>query len=184
MFSNVFQCFLTFSNVTYFHSHSHSLSLSHSLTLSHSFSLSHSFNLSLNHSWHAEQLLFSSLCSKVTLSLSLILSHSHTLSISHSLTLDMLNNFSFHLYAQKWLFIAENCNVFFTASSSSAAAEPYPASLQIYHRAGSQLKTYKWLGKSLRNFSPQNSTFCYNIHPCRDENKTCSACREWLNERF
>ena len=63
MFSYVFQCFLTFSNVTYSHSHSHSLSLSHSLTLS----------------------------------------HSHTLSISHWITLDMLNNFCFHLYAQKSL---------------------------------------------------------------------------------
>ena len=117
MFSYVFQCFLTFSIVTYSHSHSHSLSLSHSLTLSHSFSLSHSFNLSLNHSWHAEQLLFSSLCSKLTLTLShsltLTLSHSHTLSISHSITLDMLNKFCFHLYAQNSLFIGENCNVFF-----------------------------------------------------------------------
>ena len=41
MFSYVFQCFLTFSNVTYSHSHSHSLSQSHSLTIS----LSHSFSL-------------------------------------------------------------------------------------------------------------------------------------------
>ena len=30
-------------------------------------------------------------------------SHSHTLSISHSLTLDMLNNFCLHVYAQKSL---------------------------------------------------------------------------------
>ena len=101
MFSYVFHCFLTFSNVTYSHSHSLSLShsltislfltltlfqsltldmlnnfcfhlyaqksLSHSLTLTHSLSLSlsHSFNLSFNHSRHAEQVLFSSLCSKV-----------------------------------------------------------------------------------------------------------------------
>ena len=57
MFSYVFQCFLTFSIVTY--SHSHSLSLSHSLTLS----------------------------------------HSHT----HWITLDMLNNFCFHVHAQKSL---------------------------------------------------------------------------------
>ena len=34
-------------------------------------------------------------------------------SLSHSLILDMLNNFCFHVYAQKWLFIAENCNEFF-----------------------------------------------------------------------
>ena len=46
-------------------------------------------------------------------SLTLTLSYSHTLSISHSITLDMLNNFCFHLYAQKSLFIAKNCNAFF-----------------------------------------------------------------------
>ena len=39
------------------------------------------------------------------------LSQSHTLSISHSLTLDMLNKFCFHLYAQNSLFIAENHTV-------------------------------------------------------------------------
>ena len=40
-----------------------------------------------------------------TLSLTLSLSHSHslTLSLSYSLTLDMLNNFCFHVYAQKSL---------------------------------------------------------------------------------
>ena len=48
-----------------FHVYAQNL-LSHflTLTLSHSFSLSHSFNLSFNHSRHAEQVLFSSLCSK------------------------------------------------------------------------------------------------------------------------
>ena len=60
--------------------------------------------LSFTHSGHAEQLLFSCLCSKVILTFShshsLTLSHSHTHSISHSITLDMLNNFCFHLYAQ------------------------------------------------------------------------------------
>ena len=44
---------------------SHFLTLSLSLFHSHSFSLSHSFNLSFTHSRHAEQVLFSSLCSKV-----------------------------------------------------------------------------------------------------------------------
>ena len=107
----------------------HSLSLSHS----HSFSLLHSFNLSLNHSRHAEQLLFSSLCSKLTLTLS----HSHTLSISHSITLDMLNNFCFHVYAQKSLFIGKKLQ-FFDISLLST--------LTCYircHRAGSQLKNLK-----------------------------------------
>ena len=48
---------------------------------------------------------------------------------------DMLNNFCFHVYAQKSLFIAENCNAFFLTSASSASHEFRS------HRAGSQLKT-------------------------------------------
>ena len=36
-----------------------------------------------------------------------------TLSLSHSLTLDMLNEFCFHVYAQNSLIIGENGNVFF-----------------------------------------------------------------------
>ena len=42
-------------------SHSHALTITHSLSLS----LSNSFNLSFNHSRYAQQVLFSSLCSKV-----------------------------------------------------------------------------------------------------------------------
>ena len=42
---------------------------------------------------------------------------------------DMLNNFCFHVYAQKSLFIAENDNDFFW--TSSAAASPYPLTLQF-----------------------------------------------------
>ena len=41
-----------------------------------------------------------SLSLSLTLSLFLTLSRSHTHSISHSITLDMLNNFCLHLYAQ------------------------------------------------------------------------------------
>ena len=94
-----------------------------SLSHSHTLTLSHALILSFTISRHAEQLLFSCLCSKVTLSLShsltLTLSHSHThshtltrshslihslpLPLSHALTLDMLNNFCFHVYAQKSL---------------------------------------------------------------------------------
>ena len=49
---------------------------------------------------------------------------------------DMLNNFYFHLYAQKSLFIGENCNVFFLDSHSH-----HTLSTDIrVHRAGSQLK--------------------------------------------
>ena len=63
-----------------------------------------------------------------TLSHSLTLSHSNTLSISHSLILDMLNKFCFHLYAQKSLFMAENCNAFFL---TTAPTTPYPVTLEV-----------------------------------------------------
>ena len=47
------------------------------------------------------------------------LSHSLTFSLIHSLSLDMLNNFCFHVYAQKSLFIGEDGNAFFTASPTT-----------------------------------------------------------------
>jgi len=90
----------------------------------------------------SEQLLFSCVSSKVSicnhslsLSLSHSLTHSHTLSISHSLTLDMLSKFCFHLYAQKSLFIGENCNAFFDLLLSSTTRS---TDIRV-HRAGSQL---------------------------------------------
>ena len=53
------------------------------------------------------------------------------LSLSHSLTLDILNNFCFHVYAPKSLFISAICNEYFLT----------PASRDLRgHRAGSQLK--------------------------------------------
>ena len=75
MFSNVFQCYLLSSHyltLTLFQSLIESLLtcwttfvfISMLKSHSHALSLSHSFNLSFNHSWHAEQVLFSSLCSK------------------------------------------------------------------------------------------------------------------------
>ena len=42
----------------------------------------------------------------------------------------MLNNFCFHVYAQKSLFIAENCNGFFGTASSSSSS-PFPVSLDV-----------------------------------------------------
>ena len=61
----------------------------------------------------------------------------------------MLNNFCFHVYAQKSLFIAENCNGFFDISIT----------LSCYfkvHRAGSQLKKN---GKSSQIGSKRNLNF-------------------------
>ena len=48
---------------------------------------------------------------------------------------DMLNAFCFHVYAQKSLFLCENCNAFFGTSSAAAAAREF-----ANPRAGSQLK--------------------------------------------
>ena len=45
--------------------------------------------------WHAEQLLFSCLCSKVTYD-------KCQMSTAYVDPWDMLNNFGFHVYAQKW----------------------------------------------------------------------------------
>jgi len=50
--------------------------------------------------------------------------NSLTLSISHSLTLNMLNNFCFHVYAQKSLLIGENWNVYFLTTSASSPSPP------------------------------------------------------------
>ena len=61
------------------------------------------------------------------------LSHSHTLSIFHSLTLNMLNNFCFHVYAQNSLLIGED--VFFDTLLLITLSCEFRV-----HRAGSQLK--------------------------------------------
>ena len=55
-------CWTTFVFMSMLKSHPHTFSLSLFLAIS----LSHSFNLSFNHSRHAEQVLFSSLCWKLT----------------------------------------------------------------------------------------------------------------------
>ena len=54
-------------------------------------------------------------------------------------TRDILNNFCFHVYAQKSLFIAENCNAFFYISILTLSCE-----FRV-HRAGSQLKIVEQL---------------------------------------
>ena len=105
--------------------------LSHSHSLSLSLTLSHSFTLLFTHSRHAEQLLFSCLCSKVTLSLSHSLSH--TLTLLHSCTLalshSLIHSFTHSRHAEQLLFsclcsevtiFGKNCNVvFWTATSPS-----------------------------------------------------------------
>ena len=85
--------------------------------------------LSFTHSGHAEQLLFSSLCSKVTLTLS----HSHSFSLSHSFNL----SFTHSRHAEQVLFSSLGSKVavyrrklqwgFLTAS----AAAPDPLTLEF-----------------------------------------------------
>ena len=117
MFSNVFHCYLL------------------------SFSLSRSLTISLAHSFTLFQSIIESLlpCGTTFVFIPMLQSHTHThsqdltlthsltLSISHSITLDMLNMFCFHLYAQKSLFVAGNCNVFFGTSTTT----PSPVSLDV-----------------------------------------------------
>ena len=63
LIQSLLTCWTTFVFISMLKTHPHTFSLSLSLAIS--LSLSHSFNLSFNHSRHAEQVLFSSLCSKV-----------------------------------------------------------------------------------------------------------------------
>ena len=64
-------------------------------------------------------------------------------SLIHSL--DMLNNFCFHVYAQKSLFKVENVNAFFDINAFSLTKlygqQQHPFLFLSVSRAGSQLKT-------------------------------------------
>ena len=73
---------------------------------------------------HAEQLLFSCLCLKVS-----------SCQVVKFDPWDMLNNFCFHVYAQKLLFLCEICNGF-----HHHRAYCTPTGIELVHRAGSQLK--------------------------------------------
>ena len=99
------------------------ITLSHSLILS----LSHSFTLSFTHSQHAEQLLFSCLCSKISLSLS----HSHTLSFNHSRHAEQV---LYSSLCSKVAVYSRKLQCFFFDSCITLSC--YLRS----HRAGSQLK--------------------------------------------
>ena len=84
-----------------------------------------------------------------TLSLSLLslLSLLLLLSLSHSLTLNMLNNFCFHVYAQKSMFKVENVNAFFWHQCFFLTKLLDSTTLSCefgVHRAGSQLKIIRF----------------------------------------
>ena len=77
---------------------------------------------------HAEQLLFSCLCSKLSICDYVTGHRLHVtclMSDAYVDPCDMLNNFCFHVYAQKSLFIGENDNVYFRTSG------PYPVTLEF-----------------------------------------------------
>ena len=152
-------------------------------------------------------------------SLTLTLSHSHTHSISHSITLDMLNNFCFHVYAQKSLFIAKIAMLFFWQQgfflTKLYGQQQHPFLFLSVSRAGSQLKSIAIFGYKQRLMSIDMKTKlaqhvrrdwmrhwksvkvweCESVRvwECESvrvtfehshENKSCSACGEWLNERM
>ena len=87
----------------------------------------------------------------------------------------MLNNFCFHLYAQKSLFIAENCNAFFFDKTFHLCFfwdHISTRSIDIrVHRAGSQLKmlpcsegecnNYVWISITMQNILYQLDCACY-----------------------
>ena len=65
----------------------------------------------------------------------------------------MLNKFCFHLYAQKSLFIGENCNVFFLT------AAPYPLTLEFLELVPSFCLTFR----IFFNYVFQNATVCLHV---------------------
>ena len=73
----------------------------------------------------------------------------------------MLNNFCFHVYAQKSLFIAENCNGFFWT------APPYPLTLEFLELVPSQLKT-------VSKINPLNLLTCPKYSP-----SIMMSCSHW-----
>ena len=79
----------------------------------------------------------------------------------------LLNNFCFHVYAQKWLFIGENCNVFIGTSMvfflTKLLAAPFP--VFSVHRAGSQLKISSWACSSL--FHSLLATYQLGVTTCQ-----------------
>ena len=125
-----------------------SLSHSHSLTLSLFHSLIHALSTCRTTFVFMSMVIIDCLQVKMTNNaflghhqssiMSMLKSHfSHsltlTLSISHPLNLKMLNNFCFHVQAQKSLFIDENDYVFFDSFITLSCE------FRV-HRAGSQLK--------------------------------------------
>ena len=63
------------------------------------------------------------------------ISPSHSLTVSHPLTLVILNNICFHVYAQKLLFKVENVNGFFLTSmvffDKTLWTAPFPVSFRF-----------------------------------------------------
>ena len=102
---------------------------------------------------------------QITLSLSLTLtlapshnltlSHSHTHSISHSITLDMLNNFCFHIYAQN------SPSHFLTLSRYLTLSHSH--SLSISHSITEQV-LFSCLGSKVTVYSRKLQCFFLDLH--------------------
>ena len=100
---------------------------------------------------------------------------------------DMLKFFCFQLYAQKSLFIAENCNVFFGTSTSSPS--PSPVSLEVI-----ELKMVGRLPATavhsittmseIRRYIDLLTTLITDQASCTwdNHNKSFFLCNEWSSE--
>ena len=75
-----------------------------------------------------------SLSLTISLSHSLTLSHSHTLSISHWITLDLLNNFCFHFYAQNSLSLSLSLYLTLTLSHSHTLSISHSITLDMLNK--------------------------------------------------
>ena len=143
-------------------------------------------------------------CYLLSFSLShyLNLSHSHTLSISHWITLDMLNNFCFHVYAQKSLSNSHTLSL--SHSHSLSLSHSFNLCEWSNHRAGSQLKMSERQTKagnqeiqSLNVYENLKTKVVQHVESdwmrhermwewllSIDMKKSCSACREWESASF
>ena len=124
-------------SLTFTLSHSHNVSLSHS----------HSFTLSFTHSPHAEQLLFSCLCSKAH-SHALTLSRSHILSFTLSRHAEQL---LFSCLGSKVAVYSRKLQCFFLTSTAS----PSPVTLDVIELVPSEKHARKSCTLLLQFFSFQ-----------------------------
>ena len=95
----------------------------------------------------------------LTLSHYLTLSHSPTLSISHWITLDMLKNFCFHLYAQKSLSRSHTL----TLTHSLSLSLSHSLNLSFNHSRHAEEVLFSCLGSKVAVYSRKLQWFFFDL---------------------